>query len=79
VIEQETKLDRLFADREITPATLGAVTEEIGATQARLRQIHLKYHLTMMDVLSPAQVERYRELRGYGVKADQLHRPHSQH
>ena len=48
-------------------------------TQARLRQIHLKYHLAMMDVLSPAQVERYRELRGYGVKPDQLHRPRSQH
>jgi Spy/CpxP family protein refolding chaperone len=74
LIEQETKLDRLFADREITPATLGAVTEEIGATQARLRQIHLKYHLTMMDVLSPAQVERYRELRGYGVNL-----PHTRH
>jgi Spy/CpxP family protein refolding chaperone len=79
LIDQETKLDRLFAAREITPATLGAVTEEIGTTQARLRQIHLKYHLTMMDVLSPSQVERYRELRGYGVKADQLHHPRSQH
>ena len=28
---------------------------------------------------SPAQVERYRELRGYGTKADQLHHPRSQH
>ena len=79
LIEQETKLDRLFADREITPSTLGAVTEEIGMTQGRLRQTHLKYHLAMMDVLSPAQLERYRELRGYGMKADQLHHPRSQH
>ena len=79
LIEQEAKLDRLFADREITPSTLGAVTEEIGMTQARLRQTHLKYHLAMMDVLSPVQVERYRELRGYGMKADQLHHPRSQH
>ena len=79
LIEQEAKLDRLFADREITPANLNAATEEIGMTQARLRQTHLKYHLAMMDVLSPAQVERYRELRGYGMKADQLHHPRSQH
>ena len=79
LIEQETKLDRLFADREITPSTLGAVTEEIGMTQGRLRQTHLKYHLAMMDVLSPAQLERYRELRGYGMKANQLHHPRSQH
>jgi hypothetical protein len=48
-------------------------------TQGRLRQTHLKYHLAMMDVLSPAQLERYRELRGYGMKADQLHHPRSQH
>jgi Spy/CpxP family protein refolding chaperone len=79
LIEQEAKLDRMFADREITPASLNAATEEIGMTQARLRQTHLKYHLAMMDVLSPAQVERYRELRGYGVSADRLHRPHSRH
>ena len=79
LIEQEAKLDRLFADREITPANLNAATEEIGMTQVRLRQTHLKFHLAMMDVLSPAQVERYRELRGYGMKADQLHHPRSQH
>ena len=79
LIEQEAKLDRLFADREVTPANLNAATEEIGMTQVRLRQTHLKFHLAMMDVLSPAQVERYRELRGYGTKADQLHHPRSQH
>jgi hypothetical protein len=48
-------------------ATLTAVTAEIGATQAQLRQTHLKYHPAMMDVLLPDQVERYRELRGYGA------------
>jgi Spy/CpxP family protein refolding chaperone len=79
LIEQEAKLDRLFAAREVTPANLNAATEEIGMTQVRLRQTHLKFHLAMMDVLSPAQVERYRELRGYGTKADQLHHPRSQH
>jgi len=69
LIEQETTLDRLFADRKITPTTLTAVTDEIGATQAQLRQTHLKYHLAMMDVLLPEQVERYRELRGYVTPA----------
>jgi hypothetical protein len=79
LIEQEAKLDRLFAEREITPANLNAATEELGMTQARLRRTHLQYHLAMMDVLSPAQVEQYRQLRGYGMKADQLHHPRSQH
>jgi hypothetical protein len=74
LIEQEAKLDRLFAERAITPANLNAATEEIGITQARLRQTHLKYHLAMMDVMSPAQVERYRELRGYRVNL-----PHTRH
>ena len=34
LIEQEAKLDRLFAERAITPANLNAATEEIGITQA---------------------------------------------
>jgi Spy/CpxP family protein refolding chaperone len=74
LIVQETKLDRLFADRNITPASLRATTAEIGATQARLREAHLRYHLAMMTVLTPAQLERYRSLRGYTP-----HRPGPQH
>jgi Spy/CpxP family protein refolding chaperone len=65
LIEQETRLDRLFANREITPAALTAATADIGATQARLREAHLKYHLAMMDVLTSEQVIEYRRLRGY--------------
>jgi len=65
LIEQEAKLDGLFANRHITPASLTAATQEIGATQARLREAHLKYHLAMMAVLSPEQVAKYRTLRGY--------------
>lgn len=73
LIRQEAALDQLFAAREITPANLRTATEEIGGTQARLRQTHLKYHLTMMDVLTAVQIDRYRELRGYSAA------PHHQH
>jgi Spy/CpxP family protein refolding chaperone len=73
LIEQETRLDQLFAADEVTPASLRTTTEEIGATQARLRETHLKYHLAMMAVLSPAQVEQYRDLRGYRSGTDQHH------
>ena len=65
LIEQETRLDRLFANREITPAALTAATADIGATQAKLREAHLKYHLAMMEVLTPEQVAEYGRLRGY--------------
>jgi Spy/CpxP family protein refolding chaperone len=78
LLEQEAELDRLFASREITPERLGTLTEEIALTQATLRQTHLKYHLSMMDVLSPDQVARYGELRGYGAahSAGQGHSGH---
>jgi Spy/CpxP family protein refolding chaperone len=77
LIEQETRLDRLFANREITPAALTAATADIGATQGMLRETHLKYHLAMMDVLTPEQVADYRRLRGYASPARMKH--HKQH
>jgi hypothetical protein len=70
LIAQETDLDRLFAEKRITPANLGAATEAIGATQAALRAAHLRYHLATLDVLTPPQVHRYRELRGYAGAED---------
>ncbi len=49
----------------ITPATLDATTNDIARLQGQLRQTHLKYHLAMVDLLSPEQIQRYRQLRGY--------------
>jgi Spy/CpxP family protein refolding chaperone len=66
LIRQETELDRLFASKTIEPASLDAATSAIGATQGALRAAHLRYHLAMMQVLTPEQVQRYGELRGYG-------------
>jgi Spy/CpxP family protein refolding chaperone len=76
LIAQESRLDQLFAARQITSASLTAVTGEIGATQARLREAHLKYHLAMMDVLSAAQVAKYQTLRGYNAGGGQQHHQH---
>jgi hypothetical protein len=65
LIEQETELDRLFAERAVTPARLEAATSAIGVTQGALRAAHLRYHLMMVEVLTPEQVQRYAEARGY--------------
>jgi hypothetical protein len=65
LIARETALDRAFAERTISPERLAYLTGQIGETQARLRAIHLKYHLTTADLLSPHQRHRYAELRGY--------------
>jgi len=65
LIEQEGELDREFAERKITPLKLAELTARIGDVQGRLRAIHLKYHLTTAELLSPEQKSRYAELRGY--------------
>jgi Spy/CpxP family protein refolding chaperone len=65
LIEAETELDRLFADKTVTPSRLAAATARVARMQGVLREVHLKYHLTTAQVLSPAQAMRYAELRGY--------------
>jgi Spy/CpxP family protein refolding chaperone len=65
IIEEELALDHLFAERRITPDTLTAATSLIGALQGELRAAHLRYHLTMHDLLTPEQIARYNKMRGY--------------
>ena len=73
LIEQETDLDRQFASRTITPESLKELTAAVAVTQGQLRETHLKYHLSMVAVLSPHQMHRYSELRGYGDRPMQHH------
>ena len=67
IIADETALDRLFSERRVTTASLDDTIARIGAEQAELRAAHLRYHLAMAALLSPSQVARYRELRGYAA------------
>jgi len=76
LIEQETELDGLFARRLATAENIATATAIIGETQARLRNAHLKYHLSTVALLQPEQIERYRELRGYGMAPSS---PHGRH
>jgi Spy/CpxP family protein refolding chaperone len=73
LIEQETDLDKQFASRTITPESLKAATIAIAVTQGELRETHLKYHLSTAALLNPDQMQRYAELRGYGVQSHQRH------
>ena len=66
VIAAERELDALFARREATPEAVERVTGEWGHASALLRAEHLKTHLETTALLTPMQVERYVELRGYG-------------
>ena len=73
LIEQEGALDQQFASRSITPDALKDATANIGATQAELRNAHLKYHLETAQILSPDQMKQYAELRGYVPDAAAKH------
>jgi hypothetical protein len=76
LIAQEADLDKQFADKTITAASLATSTNAIGSTQAALRGSHLKYHLLTLDVLTPAQGQRYAELRGYKAGMPHEHGRH---
>lgn len=65
IVAREAALDRRFAAGTVELVALGAETETIGALQGRLRAVHLAAHVETRDVLTPAQVARYDELRGY--------------
>jgi hypothetical protein len=80
-----THLDALFADEAhvcpppIRPKQHHVVffrSAALHPTHAALRQAHLKYHLFTIEVLTPAQIQRYAELRGY--KEGNRH-PHGRH
>jgi multidrug efflux pump subunit AcrA (membrane-fusion protein) len=78
LISQERTLNEDFAKKTVTPASLEAITQQIGITQAMLRAAHLKYHLATAEILSSEQVKRYNVLRGY-TGNDSQHHHHRMH
>ena len=68
IVERERGLDAAFARGTVDEAGLSAAVGEIARLQGELRLAHLRAHLVMKRVLSPEQVKKYDELRGYGAK-----------
>ena len=65
IVEREEELDKLFAAETIDEGALHALVREIARLQGELRIAHLRRHLEMKRILTPEQVKRYDELRGY--------------
>jgi LTXXQ motif family protein len=65
LIDAESKLDRAFKDRTISPESLAELSAAIARRQGDLRAVHLKFHLTTAQLLTSEQRRRYAELRGY--------------
>jgi len=75
IVECERTLDAMFAKGDIDERRLHTETSEIAQLQGDLRAAHLAAHLEMRRILSPQQVKKYDELRGYvaGQKAGGQH------
>ncbi|HVE49348.1 MAG TPA: hypothetical protein VNG69_06990 [Casimicrobiaceae bacterium] len=65
LVDEERKLDRLFASKTIDRRSLERSLKRIGELQAEVRRVHLETHLAQIRILSPAQVSSYMALRGY--------------
>jgi Spy/CpxP family protein refolding chaperone len=73
IIAAERELDAGFAGGTIDADRLQHQTAAIATLQGELRATHLAAHLTTRVVLTPEQVERYDELRGYAGGHDPAH------
>lgn len=70
IIAAERQLDVLFSSEAATAESVTAQTAVIGELRGRLRAAHLTAHLGMRAVLTPEQIARYDELRGYTAATD---------
>ena len=77
IVEKEAELDKLFASGVIDNTKLDAALADIGRLQGELRAVHLRAHLEQKRILTPEQVTKYDELRGY-AKAE-THDEHHGH
>jgi Spy/CpxP family protein refolding chaperone len=69
LVEEERALDQLFASRTVNATILANALARIGRLQGQLRQVHLEAHLEQTALLTPQQVARYSQLRGYGASS----------
>lgn len=65
ILSIEMELDEKFSDGSINENYLKEKIHESAEFYAKLRNVHLQSHLLMMDVLTPEQIQKYNELRGY--------------
>jgi hypothetical protein len=76
LVEEERRLDELFASRAISHQSLAASVSSIASLQSELRATHLQAHLDQTEILSAAQTARYWQLRGYAYASPQPHQGH---
>lgn len=76
LVEEERRLDELFASKNISHQSLAASVSSIASIQSELRATHLQAHLDQTEILTAAQTTRYWHLRGYADANRRLHHGH---
>ena len=76
-IENERRIERLFASREATPEAVSAAVARSAEILGRIRATHLVTHIEQTRLLEPAQIGKYAALRGYtGGATEPAHHKH---
>jgi len=65
IVEAERALDASFRGGQIDEQQLTRLTSTVARLQGELRAVHLAAHLATRRALTPEQVARYDQLRGY--------------
>lgn len=75
LIKLERKLNDSFANRTITNKLLDQQLEGIYQVTKKLRYVHLVAHLAAQNILTPQQIDKYNQLRGYSAADPCKHIP----
>jgi len=69
IVAKEAELDAVYASGQAAPGTIKDLVTELARLQAEFRYAHLSAHLAMRTILTPEQISRYDEMRGYAAMA----------
>jgi Spy/CpxP family protein refolding chaperone len=73
IVDRERALAAAFAGQAISPHELAAGVDTLATLYGRLRARHLAAHLETTVLLTPRQIARYSEMRGYGGDTSHAH------
>jgi len=66
LVALERELDRLFTrGAPVDASEVSRLAESIGLLAGRIRASHLRTHVQQTALLTPQQVDRYQQMRGY--------------
>jgi hypothetical protein len=77
ILAAEQALNVAFEEGAVSEEFVASRLEQLGALYGRLRSVHMRAHVAVRRLLTPEQVVKYNQLRGYSE--DDGHDTHSPH